>query len=70
MTPLFADTYNSLQCLPGAFSRVCAFLTAALGLVSASAQTPAPASPQQAPQAPGAIRRDVNLVDVLFTVFN
>jgi VWFA-related protein len=45
-------------------------LTAALCLVSAGAQTPAPANPQQIPQASEAIRRDVNLVDVLFTVFN
>jgi VWFA-related protein len=44
-------------------------LTVALGLMSA--QTPAPGSPQQQPsQAPDAIRRDVNLVDVLFTVFD
>jgi VWFA-related protein len=47
------------------------FLTAAVYLGSVSAQTPAPAGPQQAPQAATeAIRRDVNLVDVLFTVFN
>jgi VWFA-related protein len=46
-------------------------LAAALCLVTASAQAPNPAAPQQQPpQASEAIRRDVNLVDVLFTVFN
>jgi Ca-activated chloride channel homolog len=41
------------------------------GLCVLSAQAPAPAPPPQAPQvATDSIRRDVNLVDVLFTVFN
>ena len=46
------------------------FLIAVLCLVGVSAQTPAPAGPQQGPQvATEPIRRDVNMVDVLFTVF-
>jgi VWFA-related protein len=50
---------------------VLCILTLALGLASVSAQTPGPESPpQQPPRASEAIRRDVNLVDVLFTVFN
>ena len=41
------------------------------GLCSLRAQAPAPAPPAEAPLASTqAIRRDVNLVDVLFTVFN
>jgi VWFA-related protein len=56
------------------FATTCVLLAGATlvnGLVSAQTQTPA-AGTQQAPpaQAPDAIRRDVNLVDVLFTVFN
>ena len=43
-------------------------LTAGLCLLRAQAPVPAPPSP--VPQASDAIRRDVNLVDVLFTVFN
>jgi Ca-activated chloride channel family protein len=47
------------------------FLMAAVGPVSMSAQPPARANPQGAPQAASdSIRRDVNLVDVLFTVFS
>ena len=46
-------------------------LTVALALAGLNAQTPGPQnSQQQPPQASQAIRRDVNLVDVLFTVFN
>jgi Ca-activated chloride channel homolog len=49
------------------FAALCV-LTAGLALLRA--QAPVPAPPAQVPQASDAIRRDVNLVDVLFTVFN
>jgi VWFA-related protein len=51
------------------FAALC-FLIGVVCLLSARAQAPAPANPQQVPQASEAIRRDVNLVDVLFTVFD
>jgi Ca-activated chloride channel family protein len=47
---------------------VACVLTAGFCLVRA--QAPVPAPPAQTPQASEAIRRDVNLVDVLFSVFN